>query len=330
MTELAADIGWLILGLTFLFFGADWLVKGAASLSIRVGLTPLIVGLTVVAFGTSAPELLVSLQANLEDPPKGGFALGNVIGSNICNIALILGVAAMIRPIKVHRQVLSRDFPIMLAITIFFVWTLRDQAISTMEGAMLVITLLIYIFKSIRNGLKSDEEPDLDGLDEEEIQAAKNATGAKVLFYLFLIIIGLVVLGIGANRLIHGGVGIASYLGVPDVIIALTLVSLGTSLPELATSIIASMKKQGDIIVGNVVGSNIFNILAVIGITALVAPLSSDEINPTDLWVMTGLTVLTLPMLWTSKKLGRVEGGILLAIYTGYIAYIFMSGNSPS
>jgi len=323
MNELLVDFGWLSLGLVMLYFGAEWLVQGASSLSLKLGLTPLIVGLTVVAFGTSAPELLVSLQANLEDPPKGGFALGNIIGSNICNIALILGVAAMVRPITVHRQVISRDMPILLLVTFTFVWMLRDNTISTVEAVILFATLVLYIVSSIRKGLKSNEEVEIEGMDTEEIEAAKNASGMKVAFFLFLILFGLAVLAVGANRLIEGGVGIAEHFGVPEVIIALSLVALGTSLPELATSIVASAKKQGDIIVGNVVGSNLFNILAVVGITGMIAPLFSDQIRNQDIWFMVGLTVVSFPFMWSSRRLGRLEGAILLLFYFGYLFMTF-------
>lgn len=323
MTELMVNFGWLALGLVLLYFGAEWLVQGAASLSLKIGLSPLIVGLTVVAFGTSAPELLVSLQANLEDPPRGGFALGNIIGSNICNIALILGVAALIRPIKVNKQVIARDAPILVIVTLVFVWMLRDQRVSTIEAAILFGTLLLYIITSVKKGFKENVEVDIEGLDEEEVIAAKNASGAKITWFIILIVIGLGVLAFGANRLILGGVGIAEYFGVPDVIIALSLVALGTSLPELATSIIASRKKQGDIIVGNVVGSNLFNMLAVVGITGLVAPLFSDQIKLIDILFMVGLTLTSIPFMVTGRSIGRLEGVILLAIYMIYIAVMF-------
>lgn len=325
MNELLINFGWLSLGLILLYYGAEWLVQGASSLSLKIGLTPLIVGLTVVAFGTSAPELLVCVFANLEDPPKGGFALGNIIGSNVCNIALILGVAALVRPIKVHRQVISRDMPILLAVTFTFVWMLRDNTITMTEAIILVIVLLAYITYSIVDGLKSKDEIEIEGMNQDEIEAARNAPPAKIVFYVFLLLIGLTLLALGANRLILGGVGIATHFGVPEVLIALSLVALGTSLPELATSIVASLKKQGDIIVGNVVGSNLFNILAVIGITGIIAPLSSTEIRPLDLWFMVGLTVVALPFMWSQRRLGRLEGVILLLVYATYITLMFIS-----
>lgn len=324
--ELLIDFGWLALGLVLLYFGAEWLVQGAASLSLKLGLTPLIVGLTVVAFGTSAPELLVSLQANLEDPPKGGFALGNVIGSNICNIALILGVAALIRPINVHQQVIKKDAPILILVTLAFVWMLRDMKISVLEGGILAGGLVIYIAQSIIAGLKSDEEAEVEGMDEEEIEACKNASGGKVCFFFLLIVVGLGVLVVGANRLIEGGVGIAEAFGVPEVIIALSLVALGTSLPELATSVVASSKKQGDIIVGNVVGSNLFNMMAVVGITGVIAPIVSSDLKSLDVWFMIALTVLGVIFMWTRKRIGRLEGIFLLAIYAAYIAFMFLGG----
>lgn len=341
--ELLIDFGWLTLGLVLLYFGAEWLVQGAASLALKIGLAPLVVGLTVVAFGTSAPELLVSLQANLEDPPKGGFALGNIIGSNICNIALILGVAAMIRPIPVPKDVVRRDLPLMVLVTLGFVWMLSPSGaniiswlsdfsgkasykseVGMVEAIILVAVLFGFLVFSIISGLKSGEEAEVEGMDADEIEAAKNAPASKIFLYLGLVVIGLVVLAFGANRLIEGGVGIAKTFGVSDVIIALTLVSLGTSLPELATSIIASRKKQGDIIVGNVIGSNLFNILAVIGITGIVAPLVSSELGQVDILLMVGLTLLGTIFMLTKSTLGRVEGAIMLLIYAGYVAYLYI------
>ena len=328
MNSLLVDFGWLALGLVLLYYGAEWLVKGASNISVKVGLAPLVVGLTVVAFGTSAPELLVSLAANMGDQADGGFALGNVIGSNICNIALILGVSALIRPINVHKQILSRDMPIMLGVTFLFVWMLRDDTISRMESLVLVVMLVSYITWSIVSGLSLPEDAEVEGMDMEEIKAAKSAGLKQICFYVFLIVIGLLLLMLGANRLIYGGVSIARYFNISEVLIALSLVALGTSLPELATAVIASRKKQGDIIVGNVVGSNLFNILAVIGITGLVAPLTSSEIKASDLWIMTGLTVGGLVFMWTGKTLGRLEGIILLLIYAGYMFYVFNTGDT--
>lgn len=322
--ELLINFGWLLLGLILLYFGAEWLVQGAASLALKVGLAPLVVGLTVVAFGTSAPELLVSIQANLQDPPKGGFALGNVVGSNICNVALILGVAAMIRPIKVHRQVMVRDMPIMLVVSLVFVAMLWDKEISRIEAGILATGLVVYIVSSILKGLKDEEEPDLEGMDLAEIEEAKNASGKKMFWYGTLIVLGLGALMLGANRLIFGGTNIALHFGVPEVIIALSLVALGTSLPELATSIVASMKKQGDIIIGNVVGSNLFNILAVVGICGLIAPLVGNELKAVDLWVMVGLSIVALPFMFTGKVLGRMEGMFFLLIYVGYVVYMYL------
>lgn len=329
--ELFIDFTWLAVGLVMLYFGAEWLVQGAASLALKVGLAPLVVGLTVVAFGTSAPELLVSLQANMEDPPKGGFALGNIIGSNICNIALILGVAAVIRPINVPKEVVKRDLPILLVVTLAFVWMLRNGAdpdtavISKVEATGLVIALITFIVISIVGGLKSGADADLEGLDAEDIANAKKAPASKVFLFLGLIVLGLAVLAVGANRLIEGGVGIATAFGVPDVIIALSLVALGTSLPELATCIIACKRQEGDIIVGNVIGSNLFNIMAVIGITAIIAPLVSNELKGTDILLMLGLTFLGAIFMVTKKTLGRVEGAILLVIYAGYMGYMFIA-----
>ena len=327
MTDVLINLGWLSLGLALLYYGAEWLVQGASKLSLKIGLMPLVVGLTVVAFGTSAPELLVSLQANSESPPRGGFALGNVIGSNVCNLALILGFAALIRPIKVHAQILKKDVPILIVVTLIFVWMLRDQQISSLEGALLTVSLIAYISISIWLGLKTPQSDEVEGLGADEIKEAKQASVWKVVSYFLLIVLGLFTLAFGANRLILGGVGIATLFNVPDVIIALSLVALGTSLPELATSIVASAKGQGDIIIGNVVGSNLFNMLAVAGITGLVAPIVGHDLKSFDLWFMIGLTIICLPFMWTGKQIGRREGALLLSLYAGYIAFMFFGSS---
>ena len=316
--------GWVVLGLILLYYGAEWLVKGSSELALRIGISPLVVGLTVVAFGTSAPELLVSVSANMKTPPQGGFALGNVVGSNICNLALVLGIAALIKPLGIHKQVLKREMPILIIASVVFLMMLLNREVARWEGALLAGGVVLYTVSSIRRGKRGEEvEVDLD-ISEEEIAALKKAGPGLFLKDLFFILLGLAALGYGANRLVFGGGEIALVMGIPPAVIALTLVSFGTSLPEIATVTVASLKGEGDLVTGNVVGSCIFNILAVVGITASIAPLNAGSLEIADLAVMGGVTLLAFPLMLSRKSLSRLEGGILVAGYLGYVVWLFL------
>ncbi|MBK1832630.1 calcium/sodium antiporter [Roseibacillus ishigakijimensis] len=322
--EILSNSVWVVFGLVLLYYGAEWLVKGSSELALRVGISPLVVGLTVVAFGTSAPELLVSVSANMKTPPEGDIALGNVVGSNICNLALVLGIAALIRPFSIHRQVLKREMPILLVATGLFVVMLMDGRISRLEGGALALGVVLYTVSSIRRGKKGEEiDIELD-LSEEEIRKLRKAGPAQMIKDVALIILGLVALVAGADRLVFGGSNIATVLGVPTAVIALTLVAFGTSLPEIATVVVASLKGEGDLITGNAVGSCIFNLLAVIGITAAVAPLSAQSLQFADLIVMSTVTVLLLPFMWTRGALSRLEGTVLVGGYLVYVVWLFL------
>lgn len=306
----------LVGGLIILIIGADGLVRGSTSLSFRLGLTPLVVGLTVVAFGTSSPELVVSLQATLNG--QGGVAIGNVIGSNISNIALILGVAALISPLHVERRLIRYEIPLMIAISLVLVFFLRDGMIDRLEGGLFVAGLLTYLVASIyearREKRQASNKPD----------ASRPAPERSVALDVVFVIGGLALLVLGAKLFVDGAIAIAESLGVPPAVIAITMVALGTSLPELATSIVASVRKEGDVVVGNVIGSNLFNLLCILGIAALVLPMQSDGIRMTDLWVMVGTSVLTLPLMRTGFSINRWEGGLLLAGYIAYVVYLFV------
>ena len=313
------DLLWLIAGLTALYFGAEWLVGGASSLAIRFGISPLVVGLTVVAFGTSAPELFVSIGFNLNGHP--GMALGNVVGSNICNIALVLGVSAFICLLQVKSQLIRLDLPVLLLSTIAFTMMLWNGQISRMEGGILFAAVLGYTWYRLVLTRKI-EEPEVTEQFEEEFDLEK-AESDPVWKFSILILVGLVGLYFGAKWLEIGGVGLAEKMGVPKAVISLTLIAFSTSVPELATSIIASLKKQGDIITGSVIGSCIFNLLSVIGITALVKPLQTGGIEMSDLYVMIGLTVVLCIMMFTGKRISRSEGGLLLLGYAGYCTFLW-------
>ncbi len=315
--DLWMDLGWVVLGLALLYFGAEWLVRGSSSLAVRAGISPLVVGLTVVAFGTSAPELVVSVKANLVGQSE--LALGNVVGSNICNICLVLGVAALIFPLHIKRQVVRREMPILLVVSFVFYWMLRDGMVSVGEAGALAVGIVLYVVFSLRAAKK---EPTESGVDGEALAAAEKSGFGAVLLDVFLVALGMVVLVFGADSLVRGGASLASGFGVSEAVIGLTLVAFGTSLPELATSVVAAMKKEGDICVGNAVGSCIFNLLAVIGIAGLFGPLETGGITSVDLWVMLGATIVLLPMMAKGMSLARWEGAVLLAAYLGYTTWL--------
>ena len=319
--DLLVDCLWLIIGLTLLYFGGEWLVKGAREISLMMGISPLVVGLTVVAFGTSAPELLVSLQANLLDPPKGDMALGNVVGSNICNIALILGIGAAIRPMSVHRQVITREMPFLLVISGVFILLLRDGAIQQVEGICLFVAVIAYTGFSLREARRTSLGDRAAPPKDEDTVARPSRK--KTFANIGLLLVGIGALVIGADRLVVGGSNIARHFSVPEATIALTIVAFGTSLPELATSIVAAMRRQGDIILGNAVGSCIFNLLCVVGLTSSVSPLSrTSELRNWDLGVMLAFTLIVFPFVWRDRLLGRRQGAILLFGYAGYVCYL--------
>lgn len=314
------NLGFVVLGLVLLYYGAEWFVAAAAEFAVRIGITPLVVGLTVVAFGTSAPELAVSIDSNLKG--SGGMAIGNVVGSNICNICLVLGLSAFVFPLFIQDQVVRREMPILLGATCLFVFLLKDGVINLSEAAILATGIILYVVISLLAARKTKNAESSDEVPNELIEAARSSGPGRALWNVLLIIIGMAVLVLGAKSMVFGGENLAKGLGVSEAVIGLTLFAFGTSLPELATSLVAAMKKQGDIIVGNVVGSCVFNILAVVGFTGCIAPLTVQENINVDLAVMVAITVIVLPMMWYRLKLNRGDGLVLFLIYVGYIGWI--------
>jgi len=303
-------------GLVLLYFGADWLVKGAITLALHLGLSPLIVGLTVVALGTSVPEALVSVQAAIGH--QGGIAIGNVVGSNILNIAMILGLSALISPLKVDSHIVKADVPLLSGATFMLVVLLEDFHISRMEGAFLLLCIVGYVVGNIMTVKKtSPEDNKIDGLEVQE------DSGKTFWRDIALLIVGIITLGFGANFLVTGAVDLARIWGLSEALIGLTIVSIGTGTPELATALMAAYRKSADLAIGNAVGSNLFNIMFVLGIAGLVAPLDATGINPSDLYVMLAVTLLLLPTVWTGRVLDRKEGFMFLAIYVGYIYHLW-------
>ncbi len=305
---------YLIGGLVLLFIGAEGLIRGSSNLAIKIGITPLVVGLTVVAFGTSTPELVVSLKAALLG--SSSISLGNIIGSNIANIALILGVAALIRPLDVNTKVIMREIPIMIGISLLLLLLLIDGELGFFDGLVFVIGLVVYLVVNVLIARK-EKNPDIDS---EFNEGLKSKLGIPV--SIVLMIAGLGLLIFGANLFVKSAVAIAKMFNVSDAIIGLTIVAIGTSLPELITSIVAAYKKEADIAIGNVVGSNIFNILGILGITALIIPISIVGISYVDLGVMLFTAIILFPLSRTEFSISRLEGAFLLAGYAGYVYYL--------
>jgi len=316
MTELLMIALYITGGLVLLYFGADWLVQGAVTLALHLGLSPLIVGLTVVALGTSVPEALVSVQAAIGH--QGGIALGNVIGSNILNIALILGLSSLIHPLKVDSHIVKADVPLLTGATFMLVVLLEDFHISRMEGAFLLLCIVFYVAGNIMTVKRtSPEEDKIEGMEIPE------DSGKTLWRDVGFLILGIVTLGFGANFLVTGAVDLARIFGLSEALIGLTIVSIGTGTPELATALMAAFRKTPDLAIGNVVGSNLFNIMFVLGIAGLVAPLDGKGISSVDLYVMLGVTILLLPTVWTGRILDRKEGFLFLAIYVGYLYHLW-------
>ena len=316
MPELLMIAIYIIGGLILLYFGANWLVQGAITLALHLGLSPLIVGLTVVALGTSVPEALVSVQAAIGH--QGGIALGNVIGSNILNIALILGLSAFFNPLKVDSHLVKADVPLLAGATFMLVVLLEDFHISRMEGAFLLLCIVGYVAGNIMTVKRtSPEENKIEGVEVPEDHSKNLWRDISFLF------IGLIALAFGSNFLVTGAVDLARILGLSEALIGLTIVSIGTGTPEMATALMAAYRKRADLAIGNAVGSNLFNIMFVLGIAALVAPLDGKGISSIDLYVMLGVTILLLPTVWTGRILDRKEGFLFLAIYVGYLYHLW-------
>ncbi len=304
-----------ILGFVLLVGGANLLVEGASSLAGLLGVSPLIIGLTVVAFGTSAPELAVSVQSSLQG--QTDLAIGNVVGSNILNILLVLGVAAIITPISVHERVVKLEVPIMIAVSVLLLALSFDGMLSRWDGLLLFSGILLYISFTIKTQ---------DKVEVSETEQESNTGAASIILQLLFIIIGLGLLVLGSQWLVNGAVTIAELFGVSQLVIGLTIISIGTSLPELATVVVASLKKQEDLVVGNVVGSNIFNILLVLGATSLVAPngiVVSETAIGFDMPIMIVVALLCLPILFNGK-IQRWEGGLFLGLYVAYTTYLLL------
>ena len=315
-----------LIGFIMLYYGAEWLVRGSASLARSLGVTPIVIGLTVVAFGTSAPELVVSLISSIK--AKSMIAVGNVVGSNICNIALILGLAALFQPITCDKSVIKRDIPIMLGISLYLLVLCLDSTLGRIEGATLFIGIILYTFFNYYLAVK----PDNPGSGGEaaivhEVEDIGYITSRQK--QIVLIVLGIIGVVAGAQIVVESAVKIMTILGVSEKFIGLTIVAFGTSLPELATSVVAALRKEMDISIGNLVGSNVFNIMSVLGAASLVRPIPIP-----GGFVESGLMIDFLVMIFTSflpwlimRKtftITRTGGLSLLFCYGGYLTYLII------
>lgn len=306
-------------GLLLLYFGAEGLVRGSSSLGLRFGLSPLVVGLTIVAFGTSAPELAVSMNAAYVG--QSDLSIGNVVGSNIANIGLILGISVMVQPLSLNIQIIRIDIPIMIGVSILFCMLIFDANLSRIDGLLLVSGVIAF---TVFNVIKARQaKPKDKNAFESEILVLKDGLTREIVF----IFAGLTLLIVGGKLLVDGAVHIARVVGISEAVIGLTVVAVGTSLPEMATSILAATKKMSDLAIGNVVGSNIFNILGVLGASSLLSPLAQGNVTWIDIGVMIFFSLVVLTLARNSNTLKRRDGLLLFAGYVGYIIWL-VAGSS--
>ena len=309
------DIFYFVLGLVLLILGGDFLVKGSVALAIRMRVSMVVIGLTVVSFATSAPELIVSVYSALTGHPD--MAIGNVIGSNIANISLVLGLTVLVYPLSFKKRLYQFDIPVMLtACVLFAIFLFTNALLEAWEGFVFIVLLGLLTLYLIQNSRKQE-------LPSKEVHV-HSISLFKLSFY---IVFGGACLYFGSHFLVNGASGLAREIGLSERIISVSIVAFGTSVPELAASIIAALKKQKDLSIGNLIGSNIFNVLAVLGITSVVKPIAvlDQSLLTNDIWWMLGISVLLYPLMFLFKKdhFGRVEGVVLLMVYTTYIWFLF-------
>lgn len=319
MPDLAYEVALFVVGVGVLYYGAEWLVRGSARLAASLGVSPIVVGLTVVSFGTSAPELVVCTVAALGGNPN--LAVGNVMGSNLANIGLILGLTAMVSPLKVQARVVWREVPLMLLVTVALYPLIWDGMLQRAEGVILLFALtayLIFVFQSV-----GDEPPEILGEYEDFMKASTESKVWVRLPDVLWVLLGSASLVLGGYCIVEGAVQVASALGISQVVIGLTVVAIGTSLPELATSLVAAARQEADIAVGNVIGSNIFNIAAILGTTAVLAPIAiPEQVVTRELPAVLLMSALLVPFLRTKWLISRWEGAFLLSTYVALGFYL--------
>lgn len=319
---LAQSILLILVGLVLLVWSADRFVYGAAAVARNFGISPLIIGLTIVAMGSSAPEMLVAANAALAD--QTDTAVGNAIGSNITNILLVLGVTALVKPLAVASKTVKRELPVMLAICLLAFWMLNDHFLSRTEGIILLVGFALFIFTLIRLSMNENNAKD-PMIEEMESEIPQNVDNKKAIFW---VIVGLILLPLSAQLLVTSATEVARYFGMSELVIGLTIIAIGTSLPELAASITGVMKGEDDLAIGNIVGSNIFNILAVLSLGGVINPDNIDQMAATrDFPIMLIASVALMAMAFGFKsdgRINRVEGAILFAAFIAYQYVLFM------
>ena len=317
----------LLGGLALLVLGGELLVRGSVNVASRLGVSPLVIGLTLVGFGTSTPELVTSVQAALAGAP--GIAYGNIVGSNIANILLILGVATLLLPITVESSTLKRDGAVMVAVAVVFAIIAATMPAGRLVGAVFVAALCAYIYTAFRQESRAGAE---HGAVYDKSIAAQEADGGlvpaaapkgSVILPLLMALGGLAVVVLGGKFFVDGAVALARTFDISETVIGLTIVALGTSMPELVTSVMAALRKQTDVAFGNIVGSNIYNVFGILGVTAMVKPIDvPPEIADFDIWVMLAATVLLFLVALSRWKITRLEGGVMLASYAAYVGWL--------
>jgi cation:H+ antiporter len=317
------EIIYFVAGITFLILGAEALVKGASRLAAALGILPLVIGLTVVSFGTSSPELAVSIKAALSD--HASIAVGNIVGSNIFNVLFILGLSAVIVPLVVSQQLVRLDVPIMIAFSVITLFLSLDGQLGRIDGLMLIASLVIYVCFLIYQSRRESDEVKGEYAKEFGIEGRASRNWVK---NILLVISGLALLVLGSRWLVDSAVFFAQYLGISELIVGLTIVAAGTSLPEVATSVIAALRGERDIAVGNAVGSNIFNIMGVLGFTSIVAPTGIEvpsAVSRFDIPIMIVVAFACLPIFFTGGVISRKEGALFLTYYVIYILYLILA-----
>ena len=316
--------GMLVAGIALLGFGADLLVRGAVTLAQAAKVSAAVIGLTIVSMGTSLPELTVSVAAALRGSPD--LSMGNVVGSNIFNIGVVLGLSALILPMRVHSSAVKMEWPFLFVASFLLLLLARDGTLDRLEGGFFVIAIALFTVYAViigREAVGLEEQADLS----QQVSALTVPSGGRQIgVALGLLAIGIVLLLTGGELLVRGAISLARTFGMTERLIGLTVVAAGTGAPEVATSIVAARKGQSEIALGNVIGSNIFNILGILGIAALITPLAiAPAILDSDLWWMLGITFVLFPMMWSRMVVSRMQGGLLLAIYGTYVALLALA-----
>jgi cation:H+ antiporter len=316
---------WIGIGLVILVVGGEVLLRGAVLLAEKMNLTPAIIGLTVVAAGTSVPELAVSALAAWKGSTD--IAIGNVVGSNIGNVMFVLGISAMVRPLLVTGNAIKLEYPVMAIVTLMYVAVAQDTTINRLDGVLFLIVYVCftaYLVSLVRDNLKKEELEGLEGEVRELSGDGAKAPGSGRA--IGLIAVGIVLLAGGAHATVTGAIGLAEILGLSERTIGLTVVAIGTSLPEIVTSMVSAYRGRTDIAIGNVIGSNLFNILGILGLSSLLAPLSvSPAMIASDHWWLLGVTILLFPLMRSGMRIGRLEGLFAMAVYGVYVALLVRS-----